>query len=297
MESESERTASSAHPGNGCGRPDRLKDGFTVRAQVRVEDERASHLRSLGAEIIVGDLLDLHHVHQAIEGCDRLYFGMSISPSYLEAAINVAAVAKHHNVQAFVNISQMTVKEMSIRETTSSPQQKQHWQVEQVLQWSGLPVVEVRPTAFLEGLFLQLARGVAAQDVLIAPLGRGKNSAIAAIDVARSVAAVLREPRAHIGKTYHLTGPVSQDMESIAREFSAALGRPIAYINVPPDVWKAQLSSMSLPSHVVSHVTTMAELHRANRYDRYSDDVGRLTGMRPMSVSEFVRQNRTAFKA
>ena len=274
-----------------------LKDGFAVRAQVRVEDDRAAHLRSLGAEVIVGDLLDLHHVHEAIEGCGRLYFGMSISPSYLEAAINVAAVAKHHNVQAFVNISQMTVKEMNIRETTSSPQQKQHWQVEQVLQWSGLPVVEVRPTAFLEGLFLQLAGGVAARDALIAPLGVGKNSAIAAVDVARSVAAVLREPTVHIGKTYHLTGPVSQDMESIAQEFSTALGRPISYIDVPPAIWKAQLSNMGLPHHVVSHVATMAELHRANRYDRYTDDVERLTGMCPLSVREFVQQNRSAFIA
>ena len=68
-------------------------------------------------------------------------------------------------------MSQMTVKEMDIFETTSSPQQKQHWLVEQMLSWSGLPVVEVRPTAFLEGLFLQLAGGVATLDRLLAPLG------------------------------------------------------------------------------------------------------------------------------
>jgi uncharacterized protein YbjT (DUF2867 family) len=40
---------------------------------------------------------------------------------------------------------------MSITETTPSPQHKLHWLAEQALNWSGLPVVHVRPTVFLEG--------------------------------------------------------------------------------------------------------------------------------------------------
>ena len=272
-----------------------LSKGFQVRAQVRADDDRASALRALGAEVVVGDLLELDAAHRAIEGCERMYFGMSISPTYLEATVNIAAVAKHHDVKAFVNISQMTVKEMNIFETTSSPQQKQHWLAEQVLSWSGLPVVEVRPTAFLEGLFLQLAGAVASRNMLIAPLGEGKNSAIAAIDVARSIAEILINPVGHIGKTYNLTGPVSQDMEGIARDFSIALGRTITYLDVPPDAWKATLEKMGLPHHVVSHVTTMAELHRANRYDRYTDDVEFLTGIPPMGVLEFAKTNALAF--
>ena len=120
---------------------------------MRVDDARAAALRERGADIVVGDLLDLATVHRAIKGCERLCFVMSVSPDYLEAAANVAVVAKHHQIKAFVNLSQMTVREMDIDNTTPSPQQKQHWLVEQILSWSGLPVVEVRPTAFMEGLF------------------------------------------------------------------------------------------------------------------------------------------------
>jgi NADPH:quinone reductase-like Zn-dependent oxidoreductase len=107
-----------------------LARGLRVRAHVRVDDERAASLRALGAETVVGDLLDLMAVHRAIEGCERMYFGMSVSPDYLEAAANVAIVARHHGVMAFVNLSQMTVKEMDIFNTTASPQQKQHWLAE-----------------------------------------------------------------------------------------------------------------------------------------------------------------------
>src|SRR5215813_3775279 len=130
--------------------------GHKVRALVRREDERAGALRRLGAEVVQGDLTDLASMHRAIEGCARIYFGMSVSAAYLEATVNTAAVARHHGVDAFVNMSQMTVTEMSITESTDSPQHKQHWLAEQALAWSGLPVVAVRPTVFLEGFFLRL---------------------------------------------------------------------------------------------------------------------------------------------
>src|SRR3974377_1065520 len=133
-----------------------LKQGKAVRAMVRNQDERAQVLRDMGAEVVVGNLLDLDSMHRVIAGCETMYFGMSVSEDYLAATVNVAAVAKHHGVNAFINMSQMTLSQMSITETTPSPQHKLQWLSEQVLNWSGLPVVHVRPTVFLEGFFLTL---------------------------------------------------------------------------------------------------------------------------------------------
>lgn len=44
-----------------------------VRALVRSEDARSAKLANLGVEIVVGDLLDLHAMHRAIEGSTSLY--------------------------------------------------------------------------------------------------------------------------------------------------------------------------------------------------------------------------------
>jgi hypothetical protein len=41
----------------------------------------------------------------------------------------------------------------------------------------------------------------------------------------------------------------------------------------------------------------MADLHRAGRFDRISDDVLTLTGHGPLSVQEFVRKNAATFTA
>ena len=93
-----------------------------VRALVRREDERAAALRATGAEVVVGDLLRAADVALALAGCRRIYFGMSASAAYLEATVTAAAVAREHrDLEVFVNISQLTVSQMSLTEMTDSP--------------------------------------------------------------------------------------------------------------------------------------------------------------------------------
>ena len=275
-----------------------LKQGKTVRAMVRKEDQRAQALRDMGAEVVAGDLLDLDSMHTAIAGCETMYFGMSVSADYLAATVNVAAVAKHCGVKAFINMSQMTLAQMSITQTTASPQHKLHWLAEQALNWSGLPVVHVRPTVLLEGFFLILTPDSVRQSNQIRlPFGAGKTSPVAVEDVARVIAGILSNPQPHIGKIYHLTGPQSENMNFYAEEYSKALGRTITFQDIPAEQWKGALLDAGLPVHLVNHLFTMADLHRAGWYDRLSDDVRTLTGKEPLTVQEFVMRNAAAFTA
>ncbi len=275
-----------------------LKQGHAVRAMVRTEDERAQALRHVGAQVVVGDLLDLDSMHRAVDGCESMYFGMSVSDDYLAATVNAAAVARHHGVKAFVNMSQMTLAQMSITQTTPSPQHKLHWLAEQALNWSGLPVVHVRPTVFMENFFLLFtADSVRESDQIRLPLGDGRTSPVAVEDVARVLAALLARPQPHIGKVYHLTGPQSENMHFYAQEYSKALGRTITYQDIPVAPWRDALLQRGLSIHLVNHLATMADLHRAGRYDRMSNDVFTLTGGKPMSVQEFVRKHAAAFTA
>jgi uncharacterized protein YbjT (DUF2867 family) len=194
-------------------------------------------------------------------------------------------------------MSQMTVTQMSISETTNSPQHKLHWLAEQALSWSGLPVVTVRPTVFLEGFFLLLAAaGVRASNELALPMGGGKTSPISAVDVARAVAVILDDPVPHIGQIYDLTGPESADLNHYACAFSEALGRPIRYRDVPLAAWSDGLRQAGFPEHVVSHLAAMTELNRQGRYDRMTDAMYKLTGEAPTSMRDFVKLHATEFK-
>lgn len=272
-----------------------------VRAFVHHEDERAEALRALGADVFVGDLSRPSDVAEALDGCRRMFFSMSVSPSYLEAAATVATVARAcASLEALVNISQLTVSQMAPVSTDQSHHQRLHWLAEQVLNWSTLPMVHVRPTVFLENPFFTAlaARSVADHGVIRLPFGTGRTSPVSAADVARVVATVLQDPGPHVGQVYELTGPRSQSLDGVAEEYSRALGKPVKYLDVPLHEWTQQvLSGAGLPPHLAEHLVTMARLHRENRYDRLTRTVEQITRQRAQSVEAFVAAHVQLFGA
>lgn len=270
-----------------------------VRAMVHREDDRANALRKMGAEVVIGDLTNTQDVVRVLNGCRRVYFGMSVSPPYLEATVIMAAAAlEQGNIESLVNISQMTVSEMSLTSKIGSRQQRQHWLAEQALNWSGLPVTHIRATVFLEHFFFSqwAAASIAKNGTIQLPFGSAHTSPIAAYDVARVIATLLENPSTHIGKVYELTGPRSQDINAIAKEYAEALGRPVTYVDVPFDQWsKEVLNSSGLPPYVIDHFHTMAHLHADNHYSRLTDDVEKVTGKPAQSIKDYVASRSDLF--
>lgn len=96
-----------------------------VRALVRRDDNRAAHLRQIGADVVIADLVQPEQVVSALHGCRRVYFGMGVSPSYLEATLVTAAAAREiPGFELLVNMSQVTVSELDLKHMTDSPQQR-----------------------------------------------------------------------------------------------------------------------------------------------------------------------------
>ncbi len=276
-----------------------LDKGEPVRAMVHREDARAQRLRDLGAEVVVGDLTNPRNVVDAMTGVERMFFNMSVSLDYLEATAIVCATARElGGYDVIVNMSQMTVSQMTLTSTEESHQQWLHWLSEEVMNWSGVPVVHIRPTIFLDNpLFTMLARrSVHDRGVLPLPFGAGRTSPISAVDVARVVVALLRDPADRIGDVYELTGPEVLDIDGLAEHYARALGRPVTAEDTPHDEWTRQyLRTTGLPDHVQQHISTMARLHREDRYNRASDDVETLTGEPAQTVEQYIATNPELF--
>jgi NAD(P)H dehydrogenase (quinone) len=269
--------------------------GIPVRALVHHDDDRARDLRAVaGVQVVVADLTRAPDVVAALDGCRRLYFGMSVSPLYLEAAATVAVAARDNgSVELLVNISQMTVSQMDVSSATESRQQRLHWLSEQVLDWSGLPVTHVRGTVFMENpLFRMVAvASINRNGTIRLPFGDARTSPVAVRDVADVVARLLSDPPRPIGHVYQLTGAGARDMTAIAAEFSAALGRPVTYVDVPYEEWlEHDLKPLGLPAHIQDHIATMARLHKENRYNRATSDIIDLLGRPPSGFDNLVRE-------
>src|SRR6266478_4177487 len=131
---------------------------------------------------------------RAAPGCFCPAARLSVSAPYLEATVTAAAVARERgDLEVFVNISQLTVSQMSLTEMTDSRQQRQHWLGEQALNWSGLPVVHVRATVFLQHFFFLdwAAESIARDATIRLPFGTGRTSPVDSRDVAEVIATLL----------------------------------------------------------------------------------------------------------
>ena len=104
------------------------QQGQPVRAMVHHDGDSADALRALGVDVVVGDLTRPADVATALGSVQRMFFSMSLAPSYLEAAATVATVARAvGDLDALVAISQMTVSQMDALSTSESHHQRMHW--------------------------------------------------------------------------------------------------------------------------------------------------------------------------
>ncbi|EUC18567.1 Uncharacterized conserved protein YbjT, contains NAD(P)-binding and DUF2867 domains [Burkholderia sp. YR290] len=258
--------------------------GLSVRAMVHRKDDRSAALEALGAEVVVGDLLEINTVRDAMKGVDAAYLVWPVQPGLINATVNFAQAASETGVKTVINLSQRSAN----RESTSDSC-RDTYIAEEILNWSGLPVIHLRPTYFLEWLLYPWQLPYLQQGILRMPVGKGRHSPIAADDQGRAIAALLKNPEGHIGTTIPLSGPVEMDHEQMATELSEALGRKIVFQDLPIDEYCSSIEAMGVPPYIVQHLRgAMADYHNG-RMSGTDDNVEKLTGRRSMTVGEFAR--------
>jgi NAD(P)H dehydrogenase (quinone) len=268
--------------------------GNQVRALVHHQDgPRTGELRSLGAEVVTGDLLDIDSVVAAMRDVDAAYFVFPIGPRLLDATAYFAQAAHEAGVSALVNLSERTA-----RRDSKSHSAQNHWISERLFDQSGIPVTHLRPTLFTEWLtYPFVVPGIAQRDVLEIPFGAGRFSPIASYDQGRVIASVLSDVGEHAGKTYLLDGPQEMDAEQMAAELTSVLGRPIHYLDQPIDDFKNIVAGIpQLGSYVGDHIAAVMVDLQEGRLAGTSDAVERITGSAPMSVRDFVSSHRALYE-
>lgn len=264
-----------------------LAQGHEVRALVHRVDGRSEQLAGAGAEIVVGDLLDLDAVSRATKDVAAAYLTYPILPGLLEATATLMQTAEENGVGAIVNMSQI-----SARRTAVSNAARQHWLAERVLDHFPGGVTHLRPTFFAEWLltFLDHETGE-----LRLPFADAHHAPIAAEDQGRVIAAILAEPRPHAGHSYPLYGPVELDHHQIADAMTRALGRKITYVPIELDEFQSALEARGMSAHTVQHLVNVAIDYRNGIFSGTNDVVRDITGVQPLTVEAFVERNQDRF--
>jgi NAD(P)H dehydrogenase (quinone) len=270
-----------------------LEKGHAVRALVHQEDERSEALRSAGAEVVVGDLLEHDAVIRTTAGTSAAYFCYPIRPGIIQATAYFADAAKRADLKAVINMSQI-----SAREDAKSHAARDHWIAERVFDWSGVPTVHLRPTFFSEWLILPWVRDVIVDEgVINLPFGEGRHAPIAAEDQARLIATILADPAAHIGRSYTLHGPAELTQHGIAEAIGGVLGRTITYRPGTIETYRERLKNYGRMEFLIQHLCAVALDYQNGIFAGEDKIIAEVTGQPPMTVQEFVALHRDAFNA
>lgn len=269
-----------------------LEAGHSVRAMVHKEDRRAQALRSLGAEVFVGDLLDHDDVIKAAAGASAAYFCYPVRPGLIQATAYFADAARRADLDVVVNMSQI-----SAREDSESHVARDHWIAERIFDWSGVPVVHLRPTFFSQWLLYPHSQAsIIESGIIDLPYGKGRHAPISAEDQARFIAAVLENPSEHIGHTYKLHGPIEMDQGEIASAIGEALGRKVAYQPLTIPEYHSRLKAQGLPEGIIQHFCAIATDYQNGIFSGADEVIAKVTGKAPMTVQQFVQLHRDEFK-
>src|SRR5262245_4574867 len=124
-----------------------LARGVPVRAFVRRDDERAASLHKLGAEIAVGDFLDLASVERALKGVSAVYFAYPVQPGLLDATAIMADAARRAGVKRLIDMVMLISAP-----DAPTPRMRQNYLSEQIFEWAGIGAAHVRATVFYENV-------------------------------------------------------------------------------------------------------------------------------------------------
>lgn len=102
---------------------------------------------------------------------------------------------------------------------------RDHWATEEHIKARGLGFTFLRDNLYAD--FVPLLGGD--DGVIRGPAGDGRTSLVAIDDIADCAVAVLTTPFAHLGQTYHLTGPEALNLHDAARVAAEVTGRPLRY--------------------------------------------------------------------
>ena len=269
-----------------------LERGVGVRAFVRQRDERSDRLKSLGADIVVGDFLDARSVDAAVQGVSSIYFAYPVQYGLADATAAMALAARRHGVSRLVNL---VMYQSSLDAPT--PRMRQNYLSEQVFEWAGVGPAHIRATVFYENVARLVGANLPAKGAIRLPLGDENTllPLIAAEDVSRIAVGLLTAPALEAGAAYPVIGSVISVRDVVAT-FARVLERDTHYEEITDEQWRDEALARGWNAHAVEHLSSLWKSLRAAsataeaaRFSA-SDTIETIGGAKPKTFEQFIRE-------
>ena len=260
--------------------------GAAMRVMVRGPGD-AAKFDQARVSVVVADFDDAQSINAALDGIGQAYLVTPSSEKAAEQQMRFAEIAVDAGVQHLVILSQFAAK-------PDSPVRFLRWhaEVERRVRELGIGFTFLRPNLYFQGL-LAFAGTIATSSRFFAPIGDARVSAVDVRDIAAVAAVALTEP-GHSGQSYTITGPAAITHGEIAAALTAALGREITFVDVPPPEFADGLRDV-LPAWQVDGLLEDYAHYRRGEAAEVYPTVADVTGRQPLDIEQFARDDAPAF--
>lgn len=203
------------------GRVARLLLGTDFRADVRLVVRDPSRAPEFDGDVRVCDYADVEAAVAALRGADTVFMVSAAEAhdrreqhrAFIRAAVE--AGVRHLVYTSFAGAAADATFTLG----------RDHFDAEQAIREAGLAFTFLRDN-FYSDLLPHFADD---QGVIRGPAGDGRVAAVARADVADVAVTVLRDPAAHAGATYRLTGPDALTLAEVAERAGKVLDRALRF--------------------------------------------------------------------
>jgi uncharacterized protein YbjT (DUF2867 family) len=246
--------------------------------------------RAAGIDGVVADFLDAAAMDRAMSGVRRVFVVSPSVPNLPELEKAIVDAARCANVEHVVLLS-------LFHADSHITFARGHRDVEQHVRASGLPWTFLRPIEFMQNFFA-VAQSIQHTGQFYYPLGDAKVGIIDVADIGAVAAKVLSDgPALHAGKIYPLSGPKALSYSQLAQLLTEALGKPVTYVDVPPEAYKQSLIQYGIPGFIADGIV---ELYLHYRSDPSTSEVTpwveKLTGRPGTRFADFARRFAAALR-
>jgi uncharacterized protein YbjT (DUF2867 family) len=263
--------------------------GVAVRALVR-NPAKAEAIAGLPhVEIVQGDMAEPGTLTPGLRGVDRAMLISSSDPGMLDVQSNFIAAAKQAGVKHVVKLSGiMPERDSAFRFA------RMHGEIEKRLEASGMAFTHLRAGEFMPAYFRQIPN-ITAKGAIFLPMEDARIASIDVGDIAEIAARVLTGA-GHEGKIYPLTGPQALTMAEVAEKLSAATGKTIRYVNVPPEAARQAQLAVGMPPFLADALFELFAERRNGKEAKVWPEAATLLGRPQTSFDEFAKRHAAIFR-
>jgi len=264
-----------------------LNSGQSVKGLTR-DRQKASDLADLGAEIILGDILNANDIKKALHDVEIVILVTGNGPHQLEAECLIAHESYAHGIKHIIKISSMEASPKA-----KGPIPKAHHRIEKFIEGTGITYTFLRPNFFMQNLML-FSQSIKMSNQFSLPLGRAKTGIIDANDVGE-IAGRIASKIPEKSSIRELSGESLLDFHDVAKLMSKALGKQIHYNEQSHADFHSHLAkTIPSPWHVDAVSLLFKEIANG-ALEATTNDAKDILGRAPTDVQEFVSHHRLAF--